>query len=77
MIDTPMRPSDAIEWQQEMIKKGEIKYLINTDQHPDHFLINKFFPGKIIAHNATREAIINWPKEKVIEFVNRADPEAS
>jgi cyclase len=36
MMDTPMKPTDAVKWRDEAGKKGEIRYLINTEEHPDH-----------------------------------------
>jgi cyclase len=36
MIDTPMKPTDAVKWRDEAGKKGKIRYLINTEEHPDH-----------------------------------------
>jgi len=42
MIDTPWRPTDAIKWREEISNKGNIRYLINTDEHHDHNLCNCF-----------------------------------
>ncbi|MFC1983185.1 MBL fold metallo-hydrolase [Chloroflexota bacterium] len=67
MIDTPMLPTYAIRWRDELAKRGEIRYIINTEYHVDHFGGNYFFPGPIISHQGVRE-ILSCPVEKIIPF---------
>jgi len=55
MIDTPMVPRTAVQWRKEIVKKGEIRYIVNTHHHVDHVTGNFFFPGPVIAHEITRE----------------------
>lgn len=45
MIDTPQQPIDAMRWRERMLEFGPIRYLINTEPHPDHILGNAYFPG--------------------------------
>ncbi|MFH1242285.1 MAG: MBL fold metallo-hydrolase [Pseudomonadota bacterium] len=45
MIDTPQKPTDALEWKKEIQKHGEVIYIINTDHHQDHALGNFFYEG--------------------------------
>ena len=45
VIDTPLVPSDAIKWCQEITKFGPIRYVINTEPHMDHFSGNYFLGG--------------------------------
>lgn len=58
MIESPMIPEDAIKWRDEIAKYGEVRYLINTEPHGDHFGGNCFFGGTVIGHEGTREEIL-------------------
>ncbi len=75
MIDSPFRPSDAVKWRDEIAKKGEVRYLINTEPHGDHTVGNYFFPGVVIAHRGTREALLTTPVNMIHEQVLMMDPE--
>ena len=74
MIDTPMRPTDAVKWRDEASKKGEIRYLINTEEHPDHWQSSHFFPGILITHQITRDKLTKANAAEAIERVKRMDP---
>jgi cyclase len=53
LIDTPMLPSDARLWQEEIRQRTdeEIRYIINTDHHRAHIVGNQYFPkATVIAH---------------------------
>lgn len=67
MIDTPNQPKDIIKWRDEINRRGEVRYIINTEYHRDHFTGNYFFPGTVIAHEKTREAIKLLPLQSVVE----------
>jgi cyclase len=54
LIDTPYLPTDAVKWREEIAKRGEVRYIINTEHHNDHTTGNFFFPGPVIAHQQTR-----------------------
>jgi cyclase len=75
MIDTPMRPTDALKWREEASKKGEIRYLINTEEHADHWQTSHFFPGILITHQVTRDKLAKVSVTDVIEKVKRIDPD--
>lgn len=75
MMDSPQRPSDAVKWRDEMKGKGEIRYLINTEPHGDHVTGNFFFPGAVIAHEGTREALSSLSTDMIVERVKGIDPE--
>jgi len=77
MIDTPMRPTDAVKWRDEASKRGEIRYLINTEEHTDHWQTSWFFPGTLITHQETRDKLAKVPASEVIEKVKHMDPEAT
>lgn len=55
LIDSPLRPSDAVAWSRIVDSHGPVRYLINTDHHPDHTFGNGFLKGEVIAHRGTRE----------------------
>jgi cyclase len=45
VIDSPMLPTRAVELREEILKKGPIRFLINTENHVDHNFGNHFFAG--------------------------------
>jgi cyclase len=55
LIDSPLRPSDAVIWSRIVDGYGPVRYLINTDHHPDHCFGNGFLKGEVVAHRGTRE----------------------
>lgn len=76
LIDTPMKPSDAIKWREEARSRGEIRYLINTEEHPDHWQGSFFFPGVLITHEQTREKLKMAQASEVIARAKELDPQA-
>jgi len=74
MIDTPYRPSDAVAWREELGRRGEVRYLINTEPHTDHFTGNYFFPGTVIAQEGVREALKAVTVNQILERVADIDP---
>ncbi|MFC1901699.1 MBL fold metallo-hydrolase [Chloroflexota bacterium] len=75
MIDTPMRPTDAVKWREEVSRKGEVRYLINTEEHPDHWQGSHFFPGVIVTSQETREQLEKTPADKIVEGMKNIDAE--
>ena len=76
MIDTPQKPSDAIWWREEILRKGEPRYLINCEPHGDHISGNFFFPSAIgIAHQGTREAVLGVVEAEFVERLKLLDPD--
>ncbi len=76
MIDTPQMPADAISWRDEIAKHGQVRYLINTEPHGDHFTGNYFFEGTVVAHEGTREAILAASAEQLKERLKQTAPDS-
>jgi len=55
MIDTPMMPTDAVKWRDDIARRGEVRYIINTHHHVDHITGNSFFPGTVVSHEGIKE----------------------
>ncbi|OGO36876.1 MAG: hypothetical protein A2147_11575 [Chloroflexi bacterium RBG_16_57_8] len=71
MIDTPMFPDDAAKWREEIAKFGPVRYLINTEPHGDHVSGNCFFEGIGVAHEGTRNAILDSTVEQYRDMLKR------
>lgn len=76
MIDTPQLPTDAMAWQAEINRHGQVRYLINTEPHGDHYSGNYFFKGTIIAHEGTRQVISRASVEQFKERLNQISPKS-
>jgi cyclase len=77
MIDTPMIAEDAARMKKEMAALGELKYIINTEPHMDHFAGNTFFSVPVIGHEGAREAVLSAPLSQYKEMLGRSSPEAA
>jgi len=75
MVDTPFIPADAKKWRDEIAKYGEVRYIIDGEPHPDHVSGNCWFGGTIIAHDGTRQAIMNAKPEDIINMLKRMAPD--
>lgn len=81
LVDSPHRPTRARKWLAEVEALGEVRYLINTEFHIDHTFGNAFLPGRVIAHEQTRENF--WedgvlgpnPMKNPSGFVEKQDPQ--
>ncbi len=81
LIDSPFRPSDALRWRAEIEARGEVLYLVNTDDHVDHTLGNSFLGGRIIAHEETRRKMAETPphpsNKALMSVLSANDPAGS
>lgn len=75
LVDTPMRPTDTVKWRDEVNKKGKVQYLINTEEHPDHWIGTWFLPGVLISSEETRKKLAKMPKENPINIIKRSNPD--
>lgn len=77
MIDTPTSPTNAVKWREEISKHGDIRYIINTEEHPDHCTNSCFFPGILITSQETRDMLAKQPIEDTIALIRRTEPNGS
>jgi cyclase len=76
IIDTPMVPSEAKQWREEVSKHGEIRYVINNEPHNDHVAGNCWLGGTLVAHEGTREKIKTNSKEELERQMKQMAPDA-
>jgi len=74
MIDSPQQPAEALKWREIIARHGPVKYLINTEPHPDHTTGNAFFDGSVIAHTGIRETMLKSSPQTVKDMVARVSP---
>ena len=74
LIDSPDAPTEAVAWRREVEGKGEVKYLLNTHEHPDHFAGNYFLPGVVIGHAGARDVMLRYKIEAMVARVKKVDP---
>jgi len=75
MIDSPHKPSDALKWKAEIEKRGQLRYIINTEPHGDHWTGNAFFDVPVIAHEGVRTRILNTDIAEHVARVARFGPQ--
>ena len=75
MIDSPHKPSDALKLKAEMAKHGELRYIINTEPHGDHWTGNSYFDVPVVAHEGVRTRILETDLDEHIARVANFGPE--
>jgi cyclase len=75
MIDSPHKPSDAMKLKAEIAQHGQLRYIINTEPHGDHWTGNAFFEVPVIAHEGVRTRILNTDMEQHLARVASFGPE--
>lgn len=75
MIDSPHKPSDALKLKTEVEARGELRYIINTEPHGDHWTGNAFFGVPVIAHEGVRQRILDTDMVQHVERVAALGPE--
>jgi len=76
MIDTPMVPSEALKWREEIAKHGQLRYVVNNEPHFDHISGDYFFGGVLVTQDGTREVISKAPVAPLIDMLKRQAPES-
>ena len=75
MIDSPHKPSDALKLKAEMQKHGELRYIINTEPHGDHWTGNAFFDAPVVAHEGVRARMLDTNMDDHVARVGAFGPE--
>jgi cyclase len=76
MIESPYRPSDGAKWRKEIQGRGTIKYLINTESHPDHSAGDFLFSAPVVCQELARNDILGRDKAPILATLSAIDPEA-
>ncbi|MFP3895272.1 MAG: MBL fold metallo-hydrolase [Anaerolineales bacterium] len=79
LVDTPMLPPDARQWQLSLIQMNIAKIygIVNTDYHPEHFAGNTFFlPTITFGNNLAEKTLSRYDSllEEVSERYRDEDP---
>jgi len=76
MIDTPLVPVDAKQWRNVIAEYGEIRYVINSEPHPDHVSGDCWFEGILVACEGARQAIQNITIKELLNLLGQMAPES-
>lgn len=81
MFDTPQQPIDAVRWREAMLEHGPIRYLINTEPHPDHIRGNAYYPGvEVIGQAGLRPRydrfFETFNRQDALEQMKQTDPDS-
>ncbi len=75
MIDSPHKPSTAMWLKAEIEKRGQLRYIINTEPHGDHWTGNAYFDAPVVAHEGVRTRMLNTDMEQHKARVGTYGPE--
>lgn len=76
VIDTPMVPSEARDWQVKITELAPIRYVINGEAHIDHYCGNCYLGGTIIGTQSSRDAITAAKLEDLTGMLQRMSPDS-
>lgn len=76
-VDSPHLLSDAKAWAEYSATLGQVRFIVNTDHHPDHTIGNFMIGGEVVGHRITRERLLTEPPtmEYLQDLLGRLDPE--
>jgi glyoxylase-like metal-dependent hydrolase (beta-lactamase superfamily II) len=81
VIDTPQLPTKAVAMREEILAKGPIRFLINTEHHLDHICGNHFFAGlcPVIGNEHILKdfwtVLVGDPYSAMVEVIKKDDPQ--
>ena len=75
MIDSPQKPTDALKWKAEIEKHGELRYIINTEPHGDHWTGNAYFDAPVVAQEGVRTRILETDLAEHLARVGSMGPD--
>lgn len=78
LVDAPHRLSDALAWADYVSTLGSVRFLVNSDHHPDHTIGNYVLPGEVVSHSETRRRLLTEApsREYLRDLMARLDPDA-
>jgi cyclase len=79
LIDSPHCLSDAKKWRKYAEQFGQIRFVVNSDHHPDHTIGNYVMPGDVVGHTDTRERLLSSEapsREYLVDLMKRIDPKS-
>ncbi|MDA8268879.1 MAG: MBL fold metallo-hydrolase [Actinomycetota bacterium] len=59
LVDVPHKPTDAVALAAMLADRPPVAWIVHTDHHIDHTLTNGFFPGTVVAHDTTRQRLVD------------------
>jgi cyclase len=75
LIDTPHKPSDALRLKADLERRGQLRYIMNTEPHGDHWTGNAFFEAPVVAHAGVRTRILGTDLAAHVSRVASFGPE--
>lgn len=76
IIDTPMAPAWAKKLAAEVAGYGPLRYVINTEPHPDHIAGNCYLGGTLVAQDGAYEGILSVKVEDITGMLQMMSPES-
>ena len=75
LIDGPHKPSDTLRLKAEIERCGQLRYIINTEPHGDHWTSNAYFDVPVVAHEGVRKRIFETNMGEMLARVATFGPE--
>ena len=75
LIDGPQKPSDTLRLKAEIEQQGELKYILNTEPHGDHWTSNAYFDVPVVSHRGVRERMLETDMDAHVKRVATFGPE--